>query len=189
MLEQDLMLQDRIQAWLGTGMLAGASILSLLIFADRMSMDFVTLPAVWYSTRSMHLMICGMMFLAAAVLLKSPGQVRRVPSPVFESCRLLTRTNCGLCDEALTTLMAFQEYLPVIQLVDIEQDPVLVRQFGESIPVVEIDGRVRFRGGVSELLLQRMIDAAMLRERNQHVSSLTVSEKALPLDEHSERIC
>jgi hypothetical protein len=51
--------------------------------------------------------------------------------------------------------------------VDIEGDPQLVRQFGESIPVVEIDGRVRFRGRIDWRLLQRMIDAAELRRSVQ----------------------
>lgn len=187
-MDQDLILQDRIQAWLGTIMLAFASLFSLLIFADRMEMDFLPLPSVWYTTRSMHLITCGIMFLVAAALLKSPGHPRRIPRAVFQSCRLLTRSNCGLCDEAFTTLMAFQEYLPTIQLVDIEQDPVLVRQFGESIPVVEIDGRIRFRGGVSAVLLKRMIDAALIREVQQPFSDEPISERSLPLDEHPERI-
>ncbi len=187
-MDQDLILQDKIQAWLGTLMLACASLFSLFIFADRMEMDFLPLPAVWYTTRSMHLIVCGIMFLVAAVLLKSPGHPRRIPQAVFQSCRLLTRSNCGLCDEAYTTLMGFQEYLPTIQLVDIEKDPVLVRQFGESIPVVEFDGRVRFRGGVSAMLLKRMIDAALIREAQQPLSEELISEKSLPLDEHPERI-
>jgi hypothetical protein len=52
-------------------------------------------------------------------------------------------------------------------VVNIDDDPQLVRQFGESIPVIEIDGRVRFRGRVDWRLLQRMIDAAELRHSLQ----------------------
>jgi hypothetical protein len=168
--------QDKVHAWIGTAMLASASIFAILIFSDRMDMSFISLPAVWYSSRSLHLVFCGMMFLAAAILLKSPMQIRRTPHAVFSSCRLLTRADCGLCEEAMHTLMSFQDYLPSIQIVDIERDPVLVRQFGESIPVVEIDGRVRFRGAVSATLLKRMIDAALLRELQQPVELM----RALP---------
>jgi hypothetical protein len=110
------------------------------------------------------------MFLTAAMLLKSPVPDRlaeRQGRPLFTSCRLLTRRDCKLCDEALETLLHFQHALPSIDVVDIDGDPQLVRQFGESIPVVEIDGRVRFRGRIDWRLLQRMIDAAELRRSAQ----------------------
>ena len=86
---------------------------------------------------------------------------------LFRSCRLLTRRECKLCDEALQILLQFQHALPTIDVVDIDDDPQLVRQFGESIPVIEIDGRVRFRGRGDWRLLQRMIDAAELRSSLQ----------------------
>ena len=57
--------------------------------------------------------------------------------------------------------------MPPIEVVDIDEDPELVRQFGESIPVVEIDGRVRFRGSVSAELLGRLIEAAELESRTR----------------------
>jgi predicted thioredoxin/glutaredoxin len=59
--------------------------------------------------------------------------------------------------------MRFQDALPPIEIVDIDNDPLLIRQFGESVPVVEIDGQVRFRGAVDPVLFQRLIDAAELR--------------------------
>jgi predicted thioredoxin/glutaredoxin len=49
--------------------------------------------------------------------------------------------------------------------VDISNDPQLTRQFGESIPVVMLDGRVRFRGAVNPVLMQRIVDAARIRRR------------------------
>ena len=181
-------LQDKVQAWIGTAMLASASMFAILIFSDRMDMSFISLPAVWYSSRSLHLVFCGVMFLAAAILLKSPMQLRRTPHAVFSSCRLLTRVDCGLCEEAMDTLMSFQDYLPAIQIVDIERDPMLVRQFGESIPVVEIDGRIRFRGGVSATLLKRMIDAALLRELQQPVEQSPLKVGSVETGEHHEPI-
>lgn len=188
MMNHDSVLQDKVQAWIGTAMLTLASMFAIMIFSDRMDMNFISLPAVWYSSRSLHLIICGMMFLAAAVLLKSPIQVRRTPHALFQSCRLLTRTNCGLCEDALMTLMSYQDYLPAIQIVDIDRDPTLVRQFGESIPVVEIDGRVRFRGAVSSTLLKRMIEAALMREQHQPQLPTTIEVNSVEPGEHREPI-
>ena len=66
--------------------------------------------------------------------------------------------------------MTFQYALPPIEIVDIDDDPQLIRQFGESVPVVEINGRVRFRGAVQPALLRRMIDAAELRQERYEES-------------------
>jgi hypothetical protein len=41
--------------------------------------------------------------------------------------------------------------------IDIDQDPALVDRFDVCVPVVEIDGKVRFRGRVDELLLRRLL--------------------------------
>lgn len=162
---REIDINDRVQAWLGTAMMLMASAFAVMIFCDRMDMKLFPYPAIWYTSRELHLLICGAMFLAAAILLKSPpGKPKRDGSPLFRSCRLLTRRECHLCDDALATLLRFQDALPSIEIVDIDDDPQLVRQFGESVPVVEIDGRVRFRGAVQPLLLKRMIDAAEFRE-------------------------
>jgi len=158
-------LRDRIQAWLGTAMMVLASVFSVLIFCDRMEMQIISLPVVWYSSRELHLIICGAMFVCAAILLRSsPRRTSQENRPLFRTCRLLTRKECHLCEDALATLLRFQDALPSIEIVEIDNEPQLVRQFGESVPVVEIDGQVRFRGAVHPLLLKRLIDAAELRE-------------------------
>ena len=160
-------LGDRVRAWMGTAMMVLASGFAVLIFCDRMNMDFVPLPRTWHASRQLHLIVCGGMFLAAAILLKSPVPRTdpRNGRPLFRNCRLLTRTNCGLCDEALATLMQYQDALPSIEIVDVDDDPQLVRQFGESVPVVELDGKVRFRGAVIPALFERLIHAAELQTR------------------------
>lgn len=158
--------QDRVQSWIGTALMIAASILAVLIFCDRTGFSAIDMPRIWHASRGIHLLLCGAMFLTAAMLLKSPAPDRlaeRQGRPLFTCCRLLTRRDCKLCDEALETLLHFQHALPSIDVVDIDGDPQLVRQFGESIPVVEIDGRVRFRGRIDWRLLQRMIEAAELR--------------------------
>ena len=54
--------------------------------------------------------------------------------------------------------------MPEIEFVDIAGDQRLEEQYGEWIPVIEIDGQIRFRGRVDTLLLQRLIAA---RRRGQ----------------------
>lgn len=163
--EQEI--NDRFQSWLGTAMLFAASVFAVLIFCDRMEMRMFQMPVVWDSSRNMHLFICCGMFFFAAVLLRSPyvDDEPEFTSPLFKTCELLTRPECALCDEAMEVLIGFQSVLPKISTVDISEDPQLTRQFGESIPVVMLDGRVRFRGEVNPALLQRIVDAARTRRQ------------------------
>jgi glutaredoxin len=67
---------------------------------------------------------------------------------------LYTRTGCHLCDDALAMLIN-HGLDPTI--VDIDADPELREQFNTCVPVVEIDGKVRFRGKVDPLLLRRLL--------------------------------
>jgi len=67
---------------------------------------------------------------------------------------LYTRTGCHLCDDARQTLV---EHGLEPKSVDIDTDPKLRDQFGPCIPVVEIDGKVRFRGRVDPVLLKRLL--------------------------------
>lgn len=76
----------------------------------------------------------------------------------FKSVVLYTRDDCPLCDEAAEVLMAYRAWLPPITEVDIDLDEALKSRLGEEIPVVQIDGKTRFRGRVSELLLRRLIE-------------------------------
>lgn len=161
---QELELNDRVRAIFGSGLMVLSSLFAVLIFADRMDMRPFEFPTVWYSARSFHLLLCGAMFFCAAIMLRSPPHRTQIRArPLFSSCRLFTRKHCPLCDDAIAVLMGFQEALPAIEVVDIDDSRELMRQFGESVPVVEIDGKVRFRGAVSAHLLQRLIDAAERR--------------------------
>jgi len=67
---------------------------------------------------------------------------------------LYTRHGCHLCDEAHELLIA-HHLSPIV--VDIDGDEALKAQFDTSVPVVEIDGRVRFRGHVDPVLLRRIM--------------------------------
>ena len=67
---------------------------------------------------------------------------------------LYTRKSCQLCDEAKETL---DMYGFSIEEIDIDQRPELLERYNTCVPVVEINGKVRFRGKVNEVLLLRLI--------------------------------
>jgi glutaredoxin len=76
---------------------------------------------------------------------------RNLPQPKVV---LYTRQGCHLCEQALVVL---QRHGLDVSLVDIDQDPALRARYDCCVPVVEIEGRVRFRGRVNELLLRRLL--------------------------------
>ena len=67
---------------------------------------------------------------------------------------LYTRRNCHLCEDALALLT---RYGVMPREVDIDADPTLRERFDTCVPVVEIDGKVRFRGRIDERLLRRLL--------------------------------
>lgn len=69
---------------------------------------------------------------------------------------LYSRNGCHLCEEAVTSLIAHGIQPEVI---DIDTDPKLIEQHTNCVPVVEIDGKIRFRGRVDPVLLRRILNA------------------------------
>lgn len=67
---------------------------------------------------------------------------------------LYTRPGCHLCEQAGTLL---EQYGLAVRRVNIDEDEELRSKYDNCIPVVEIDGRVRFRGQVNEVLLRRLV--------------------------------
>ncbi|GIW93224.1 MAG: hypothetical protein KatS3mg110_1265 [Pirellulaceae bacterium] len=67
---------------------------------------------------------------------------------------LYSRRGCHLCDEAFAILRA---HGVEPQVVDIDQDERLRERFDTCVPVVEIDGKVRFRGRINPVLLRRLL--------------------------------
>jgi len=69
---------------------------------------------------------------------------------------LYSRNGCHLCEEAETLLIA---YGIQPEAIDIDTDPKLIEQYTNWVPVVEIDGKIRFRGRVDPVLLRRILNA------------------------------
>ncbi len=76
--------------------------------------------------------------------------------PLNTSSRVIlyTRENCHLCEDAKQLL---EEHNLVVESIDIDAFPDLRARFDTCIPVVEIDGRIRFKGKVDPVLLRRII--------------------------------
>lgn len=71
---------------------------------------------------------------------------------------MYTRQGCHLCEQAWQQLERSQKrYGFSLRQVEIDGDPQLVRDYGECVPVVTIDGKVRFRGAVNRVLLERLL--------------------------------
>lgn len=67
---------------------------------------------------------------------------------------LYTRKGCCLCEEALALLARYRIWP---QLIDIDLNSEFREKFTNCVPVLEIDGKVRFRGRINEVLLKRLL--------------------------------
>jgi glutaredoxin len=73
---------------------------------------------------------------------------------------LYTRQGCHLCDDAHQVLEeARQRHGFGLETVDIDTAPELASRYGEQVPVVLVNGKLRFRGGVNRVLLERLLVA------------------------------
>lgn len=152
------------QGGLGSFLLLIGAAIAVLAGIDRTAGLPFEMPRTWYTTPLLWYFLAFACFWAGMQLLKSaPLNDRRwqpeVPGRRFNRVVLYSRPECHLCDQAKDSLLTYRNWLPEIEIVDISQNPELREQFSEHIPVVEIDGQIRFRGRVNELLLRRLIDA------------------------------
>ena len=68
---------------------------------------------------------------------------------------IYAKPGCCLCEEAREVIAAVRESHPFqLREVDISVDPVLVRRYGERVPVVAIDGEEAFEYHVDSAALQ-----------------------------------
>ena len=74
---------------------------------------------------------------------------------------LYTRKGCHSCHEIQAQLEAEQLVVDFeLTVLDIDQDERLKTLYDLEVPVVSIDGRVRFRGQINVVLLRRALRAA-----------------------------
>lgn len=146
----------------------GAICLGFLGLAAQALVTTGGLPAGWGWRISQHAPAWGvasLLLLAVGTWLlwsiRSPqvGWHPTLPGRRFNSLVVYSRPDCPLCEEALELLASYRDWLPTATEVNIEEDDWLRTRFQNHVPVVEIDGRIRFRGRISEMLLRRLIEA------------------------------
>ncbi len=77
-----------------------------------------------------------------------------------------TRSECCCCHKAIEILETYRNrHHFSIEEVDVDRDPELRSKFDLSVPVVAINGKVRFKGVVNPVLLDRLIAAEALSRK------------------------
>jgi len=71
---------------------------------------------------------------------------------------LYGKAGCCLCDEAKAAVAEVRGEIPFdLEEVDVSVDPRLNRDYGERIPVVEVDGEEAFELGVDAAALRNLL--------------------------------
>ena len=93
-------------------------------------------------------------------------------SPLL-SVVIYTRTECHLCELAKQMLEGHREQLGLMIIeTDIDGDPVLQSRYRECVPVVEIEGKERFRGRINAALLERTLRGELVRRRRARANPI-----------------
>ncbi len=73
---------------------------------------------------------------------------------------IYTRDGCGCCHKALGLVNGYRRrHRFVVEEVDVDSDPALAAEHGLSVPVVAVNGKVRFKGVVNPDLFERLLRA------------------------------
>ncbi|MBC7815342.1 MAG: glutaredoxin family protein [Planctomycetaceae bacterium] len=157
------------QAQFGTLLfVTGLAVLALAAWDNSSGLPF-PMPSFWHSQRTICLLLAlviaalGLFVLGNGPLAEHEERRRASWGPArpgrrFRSLEVYSRDGCHLCEEAIELLQSYSAFLPPVQEVDIDTDPALRSRFDTEVPVVVIDGKVRFKGRVSEVLLRRLIE-------------------------------
>ena len=162
---QPLPLSNRV---FGSAALYLGAFLLMIAGCETFGGQLAFLPRFWYVNRTLWIGL-GILLIPVGIAIQSQRPLRQViwrPTRLgrrFSRVRVYTRHGCHLCDVALGVLQdpQYQPYLPVPEEVDIDADVELRRRFGELVPVVECDGKIRFTGRVDEVLLRRLIEGTL----------------------------
>ena len=75
--------------------------------------------------------------------------------------KILSKQDCHLCDQAKEVIFRNTRSLPVeVEVIDIENDPELVKLYGSDIPVIFLNDRKIFKHRVDENKLQKLLKRA-----------------------------
>jgi glutaredoxin len=72
--------------------------------------------------------------------------------------QLYTRRDCPLCVKAAKFLRFQERSWPLsVASIDIDTDPQLQQAYGNCVPVVLVNGKLRFRGQINPMLWKRLM--------------------------------
>jgi glutaredoxin len=86
--------------------------------------------------------------------------LRRSTRAVHLTFTVYTRAQCCCCRKAIDLLRSRQpRWGFAIEEINVDTDPHLRARYDTEVPVVAVDGKVRFRGVVNPALLDRLLTA------------------------------
>jgi glutaredoxin len=161
------------KGWIPALMLlvCGIAILVMALAESAVGLP-ISMPRSWYTSRWIWILVgaTGIYYGMRLFARSASAQIRiDERQHVFRSVVLYTRAGCHLCDDAAQILRCYDSLYPHLEVVDIDSSPDLVEQYNTCVPVVEIDGKVRFRGHISEILFKRLIEGTR-RKRTRAIS-------------------
>lgn len=141
----------RVGCWQSAGRWAGAGSLPNSIVGwplNGRQMDFPSLRI--YASYELD----NLPMAAARRPKYTPAEGVRFSDSFAMQIDLYVRQGCHLCDDADQLL---RSYGLTPNLVDVDARPDLLTKFNQCVPVVVVDGKVRFRGKIDRMLLERLI--------------------------------
>jgi glutaredoxin len=94
------------------------------------------------------------------ILEKAKGWLANLTGPrgPVHEVTVYSRQGCGCCDKAMAVLADFgRRHRLNVSIVDVDTDPALIAAHGEHVPVVAIEGKIRFRGQINPVLMERLL--------------------------------
>src|SRR4051794_1577985 len=69
-----------------------------------------------------------------------------------------SREQCPCCEKAYTLLHKYRRrYRFTLDRIDVDRNPMLAERYGLEVPVVTIQGRVRFKGEVNPVFFEGIL--------------------------------
>jgi len=77
---------------------------------------------------------------------------------IMAQVTVYSKPGCHLCEEAVRLLQRVQKQHPfTLEEVNIQDDPALLAEYGEQIPVVTLNGKFLFEYAVDEVRLRQLL--------------------------------
>ena len=71
---------------------------------------------------------------------------------------IYSRDACTCCHKALELLKDYQSrHYFSVEVVDVDSDPLLAHEYGLHVPVITVNGKVRFKGRIDHALIDRLL--------------------------------